>query len=286
MEVTSASVMLLVVQSVLEGDSKLVPLLLTNAESYIRRLTKEHLTPSTINLMMLHSLYQLVNNIVRGKTLTGVQLLWTGIDESQAGLVKTTMGISRAMMELWGRVHSHIVRQREINALLSKQDKAGGSASGQDELRWEAAEIQAELDNLEVEMADEETWTENWIKNEEAARVRLGHQYFRAAVRTYILRAGFGLASRDKRVQVCVKSILQLTRETPVGSEVGLCWPLLITGCEALGPDRDDILSFVKRCQWKGSAPPMRVEQVLMGAWNDGKTWSETLEAVGYPLIL
>ncbi|KAL8276531.1 hypothetical protein RQP46_011079 [Phenoliferia psychrophenolica] len=281
LEVTSAAVMLLVVQAVLEGDSKLVPLLLTNAESYIRRLSTERLTTSTVNLMMLHSVYTLMNNIARGRTLTGVKLLWSNIDESQAGLVKATLGISRNMMELWARAHSFIVRQREINDRLARQ-----GPQGLDELRWEAAEIQNELDSLDIELSDEEAWYTKWIRPEEAPRVRLGHHFFRAAVRVYILRAGFGTPARDERVQACVQSVLKLMRDTPVGSEVGLSWPLLITGCEALGKDRDEFLSFVKRCQWKGSAPPVRVEQVLMGAWTEGRTWSETLEAVGFPLIL
>ncbi|KAK4703261.1 hypothetical protein P7C70_g2956, partial [Phenoliferia sp. Uapishka_3] len=269
LEVTSAAVMLLVIQSVLEGDSKLVPLLLTNAESYIRRLSLTRLTTSTINLMMLHSVYTVINNIVRGRSLTGVNLLWTDIVESQAGLVKATMGISRNMLELWGRAHSLIVRQREIDGNLLR---SGIPPPRLDELRWEAAEIQANLDDLDIQLADEESWNQKWCRAEEAPRVKLGHQFFRAAVRVYILRAGFGTPARDERVQACVKSVVQLTRDTPIGSEVGLAWPLLITGCEALGTDRDEIMSFVKRCQWKGSAPPVRVEQVLMGAWNDGKT--------------
>lgn len=133
--------------------------------------------------MMLHSVYTLINNIVRGRTLSGVRLLWTGIDESQAGLVKATLGIvrplipppkvsltnsdeqSRGMLELWGRAHSLIVRQREINTLLARQPQ------GLDELRWEAAELQNELDMLEVELSDDEGWHANWVRSEEAREI-------------------------------------------------------------------------------------------------------------------
>lgn len=127
---------------------------------------------------------------MRGKSLVGVKLLWADVEENQAGLVKATMGIvrslfhflplfgvnhlfpflcprqSRSMLELWGRAHSLIVRQREITTLLSRQD--GGT---HDELRWEAAELQAELDTLEGELADDEQWYARWIRPEGAGEL-------------------------------------------------------------------------------------------------------------------
>ena len=65
-------------------------------------------------------------------------------------------------MELWARAHSYIVRQREINALLSRQ-----GPQGLDELRWEAAEIQNELDTLDIELSDEEAWYTKWVRAED-----------------------------------------------------------------------------------------------------------------------
>lgn len=135
------------------------------------------------------------------------------------------------MLTLLGRAHSLIVRHASLAAAVL----SGAVESDAD--RWEAVEIQAELDTIEGDLADDDLWRRRWVDGEKEVRVQLGHevhfvslppacsaknmlinpfgilQFFRAAVRIYVLRAGFQVPSRDERIQACVRSVIRASQQ-------------------------------------------------------------------------
>lgn len=92
--------------------------------------------------------------------------------------------------------------------------------------------------------------------------------------------------SRTFRPVVTPRSSRPLPPLAALGSEVGLSWPLVLVGSEALGADRNSILNFSKRCQWRGSSASRQVEVALMAAWNGGVCWQTSFRESGCPLVL
>lgn len=196
----------------------------------------------------MHSLYSILIGMSRQIPIDPSELAWNAFDGDAARahrgelIVKTIIGTTQEAMLRWVRVHNTILRHRELRRQL--QAGEGNAAS----LVWQIAEIEAELDFEDTQLAAK---ANELFARPEHHRVKVGHEMYRCMTRVHILRAVFGVPSADRRVQECVHSILKLVPTTVHGTEVGMTWPLVIVGCEALPADQPMMLAMIKRTQYK-----------------------------------
>ncbi|ORY81218.1 fungal-specific transcription factor domain-domain-containing protein [Leucosporidium creatinivorum] len=268
LESRGSAVMMLVLQAMSSGDAKLIPSLLIAAEKPLLELHKLSPTSMSSAMIMLHSVYTIADRVGRQKPCEA--LLWSRTSTPSQNSAEKLLGASQEVFDLWRRIHNLTV--------------SIASCENEEESVWARIGIQQELDSLDEELADKERWSEQWELR--PRRVQLGNECWRNALRVLVLRVGFGVHQRDARVQSCVSAMVAALDTIPLGGEVGLSWPLLLCGAEAIGPDRNTFLQFSQRCQWRGSASSKVVEMVMMSAWNGGTRWQESFLLSGCPLVL
>ncbi|ORY22892.1 and other transporter-domain-containing protein [Naematelia encephala] len=256
---STGTLLALVLGSVLDGDAKTVPLMLSTADSQLQLLDTAYASSSARFFFAVHSIYTFVNGMVRDQMIDCNKLWWSRMSgahgdpssEKCADTVKVIMGASPMMLEVLAGVHNHIVRLRALTTELAQTNVVAAP------LHWEMAEIEAELDTIDKQQQDGDhpVWCQRWVDGEQE-RVRLGHEMYRIAIRVYILRCAFVLPQEDARIQVCVQQFIHCIKQVWLGSEVGATWPLILVGCEAREEsDRTELLRFAAQCNWNGSAP-------------------------------
>ncbi|KAL7420326.1 hypothetical protein Q5752_005295 [Cryptotrichosporon argae] len=99
----TGTIIALVLGSVLDGDAKTVPLLLSSAELPMECLLTAYTSPSALFFIAIHSLYTLVNGLC-DKT------------------VRIIMGASRQMMDVLARAHNLALRRQAVAKLSMSDD--------------------------------------------------------------------------------------------------------------------------------------------------------------------
>jgi hypothetical protein len=111
-----------------------------------------------------------------------------------------------------------------------------------------------------------------------------------------------GLPAAHPRVERCVEALLAAIPRVRTGTEIGLVWPWLVSGlhrsalmqivaAEAQPARQEALLAFIRRCQWKGSAPPRLAEAVVQEVWEAraaerNMDWRAAMIARGSPMII
>ncbi|KAL1411732.1 hypothetical protein Q8F55_002698 [Vanrija albida] len=277
-ESRTAAVLLLLLASVFDGDAKLVPTLLKNAELDLPRCGPEN---SASYYVAMHSIYRILDAVSRQQLVDIHSLAWSTFTSDRwskraAVIVKNISGTTQDTLLRFARCHNLIIKHAQLREQLADPANSGTTP----QLSWQLAELEAKLDFEEGELADA------GVPKDEDHRVHVGIQMWRAALRVYILRSVFGATSSDKRVAGCVRTVLEVAPTTTRGTEVGYTWPMIIVGCEATrAEDKAAVLRIIQRCQWKHSAPPRIAEVVVKAAW-EGKDWQTSLRERGCPLLI
>ncbi|KAI5475807.1 hypothetical protein MNV49_000818 [Pseudohyphozyma bogoriensis] len=272
--------MLLILYSIFVGDAKMVAPLLKSSRRYLNKLNNIAHSPASLNYSALHSVWSCYTALSRAETLDVTQLLWHGMTGHIDTICRTILGFKREMMILMVTVHNHLLRLAEL-------DRAMGVVPPPDDLEaleLEHLGVQSTVEQIEAELSDEATFERQWGDSD--ARVKQGHEIYRCAIRVYILRSAFNVLTQDLRIQACVKKLISCFNSLPVGDEVGMFWPTIIVGCEALGEDRQLAILWLKRCQWTGASSTINAETLLRAAWSEGKSWTQSLQELGLPVEL
>ncbi|WWD02341.1 hypothetical protein V865_000380 [Kwoniella europaea PYCC6329] len=305
LETGFAVLLMLTLAAILKGDADIVPVYLGRASAILDRIKPAEPPGLLPTSLAIHSIYKGFHHVSRSKQVQASSLFPKLDDRPVWGdradnSVETIVGIKRDMFMLFLRIHSLAL---EAEIIYRAQERS--SDDEDDELEMMRMEIQAECSAVETELRDRETWTPKWLTDCDD-RLRLGHEFYRLAIRVSILTEIFQLKAGHTRVQQCIQEALPLTkliRECdsaglqaegwPVepGLEIGLNLPFVIIGGNAQADTRPQFTEFIRRCQWKGSASPRIAEQVVERVWSlrdEGKDerWRGVLTELGCPLMI
>jgi hypothetical protein len=166
-------------------------------------------------------------------------------------------GISRPMAEMVAKCR--VVAYRKERVLDAAASVAGSKAG--DTPNSVAFTSTADLDpdmTFIADAIDSEAWAliehlRQWSADQQHVpqhtRVLLGDSAYRYAMVVMLLHEVLGVPITDERVQVAVRSVLELCAEISM-EPVMLVWPLLIAGARALGQDREwvsDLFGIFKK---------------------------------------
>ncbi|WVF69394.1 hypothetical protein IAT40_004170 [Kwoniella sp. CBS 6097] len=124
-----------------------------------------------------------------------------------------------------------------------------------------------------------------------ADRVRQGVEVHYATLRVFVQKEILGIRTEEDRIQRQIKMALGTLSTIRWGTETGLLIPLFVLAINALGTDRELFRAFLSRCCWKGSAGPRTVAAAVQEIWDRlnrglGDDWRGVLLKYGGPILI
>ncbi|WVQ96891.1 hypothetical protein IAU59_003998 [Kwoniella sp. CBS 9459] len=124
-----------------------------------------------------------------------------------------------------------------------------------------------------------------------ADRIRQGEEIHYATLRVFVQREILGIRTEEDRIQRQVKMALGTLSTIRWGTETGLLIPLFVLAINSLGTDREVFRALLSRCCWKGSAGPRTVAAAAQEIWdrlNRGleDDWRGVLLKYGGPILI
>ncbi|CAK9785084.1 unnamed protein product [Cutaneotrichosporon oleaginosum] len=265
--------LLLTLSALLKGDPDIIPAFLEQTQMYLDAIKHPSPAPHLPTISAIYSIYRVLQAVASSEQLD-LALVFQQHDPHETWLRvadETVERLPREMLVLFGRVNNLVLEWRALDDALARI-----------ELRSQASMIQHDLE-------DEGIWAARWAASD--PRISAGLEFFRAALRIMIMRDVIGLPATHPRVERCVGSLLAAIPRVRTGTEIGLVWPWLIVAAEAQPPRHDAVRAFIRRCQWKGSAPPRIAEAVVQEVWEAraagrNMDWRSAMVARGSPMVI
>lgn len=118
-------------------------------------------------------------------------------------------------------------------------------------------------------------------------RLRLANHLYRNALLVDVYVTVFNRPPTSLAVRDLISRSISLLAAVPEKLEQGLMWPAIVLGSYVQDtPERDQVRTFVRRAQWKGTSGPATASDVIERVWSeDAETWRESVTFFGSPYI-
>ncbi|BEI80819.1 hypothetical protein CcaverHIS002_0113480 [Cutaneotrichosporon cavernicola] len=268
--------LLLTLSALLKGDPDIIPAFLDQTQAYLDAIEHPSPAPHLPTISAIYSIYRVLQAVSSSEPLDLTQVFvvhepseaWVRVADET---VERLVGIPREMLLLFARVNNLVLEWRSLNDTLAR------------------IEVRSQCSMIQHDLEDDSIWAARWAAPD--LRIAAGLEFFRTALRVMIMRDVLGLPAAHPRVERCVDALLAAVPRIRTGTEIGLVWPWLIVAAEAQPARHEALLAFIRRCQWKGSAPPRIADAIVQEVWEAraaGRTmdWRTALVARGSPLVI
>ncbi|OCF30961.1 hypothetical protein I316_07367 [Kwoniella heveanensis BCC8398] len=297
-EQIDCAMLLLTYTAVIDGNSKLLPILY---ESYHRALSlTDYLILSSrsrafINMCAMYEVwYEFATLATGGEPLKPLSELFPPSDRFGQPHLDGLFGVPGFVCSRW---------YEAIN-LVKKYQKAkrDGNPSMLIPVCLQAEELDESIAMDQRTMLSTSANSSIQLGTAGSAdRIRQGVEIHYATLRVFVQKEILGIRTEEDCIQRQIKMALGILSTIRWGTETGLLIPLFILSINALpsgvNSDREVFRAFLSRCCWKGSAGPRTVAAAVQEIWdrsNNGighghgleDDWRAVLLKYGGPILI